>query len=145
MRGPVYMLAEAERRARVKLLVAGQTVYRDLPAEVLSEVLRVEPLLSKPLSMALEDWQERELRRFLEGRADHEAVWDSVWAAVVSVLAARSLSLTGRHGLALVARIVQGKPLSEVAALLGVDRSVASRLVDEAARGILRQGRLGWV
>ncbi len=137
--GPAVAVAEAERRARVKLLVAGQTVYRDLPAEVVAEILGVDPLLSNPLRVELEDWQLRELRSFASGELDHEAVWDAVWPAAVSVLAARGHGLSGRHAVALAARVVQGKPLSEVAALLGVERREAARLVDEALRRLLGQ------
>ncbi len=132
--GWVGAVAEAERRARVKLLVAGQTVYRDLPAEVVADILGVAPLLSNPLRVELEDWQQEELKSFMSGGLDHEAAWDAVWTAAVSVLSARSHGLGERHATALSARVVQGKPLSEVAALLGVERREAARIVDEALR-----------
>lgn len=135
---PLSAIAELEYNMRLRLLIAGQSVYRDLPAEVLVDMLRVEPLLSTVPPLGLTEWQERVLDSFLRGELDHEAAWDAVWASVVSILARRGLRLEDKEAVALVARLVQGKPLSEVAALLGVDRAEAARIVDSAARRLVR-------
>ncbi len=131
---PYSIIAEAERRMRLRLLIAGQSVYRDLPAELVAEMLSVEPLLASEPPYRLEDWQVAELEAFAEGRLDHEAAWASVWQAIVYHLASEPLALEDGMSVALAARLVQGKPLSEVAAILGVDRREAARLGDDAAR-----------
>ena len=131
---PFNVVAEAERRMRLRLLLAGQSVYRDLPAELVARLLSIEPLLSTRAPLLLEDWQVEELTAFVRGRLDHEAAWASVWQALVSYLSSHGLNLDEEHGVALAARLVQGKPLNEVAAILGVERREAARLVDEAAR-----------
>ncbi len=143
--GPLHLLAEAERRARTRLVLAGQAVYRDLPAEVVAEMLSIEPLIVSRLPLGLEDWQARDLEEFIRGYADHEAVWHAVWPVVASILVSRSMGLEGRAGIAVVARLVQGKPLSEVAAITGMGREEVFRLIENSLRVLLERVGLVWV
>ncbi len=142
LEGPLHLVAEAERRARLRLLLAGQAVYRDLPAEIVADILAQDPLLATRPPIQPEPWQVEELRGFLEGRLDHEAAWHVIWPLSVALLASRGARLERRRLVALVARVVQGKPLSEVAAILGVGREEAFRLVEEALRLLLERGAL---
>jgi len=132
------LLREASRSLTVKLLTAAASVYRDLAAEKVAELLGaaepVEPWLP------LLPHQERGLSLYLEGRVEAEQVMDAVWAATVNALASRRpLPLAGRELVAVIARIVQGKPYSDVAAILGVAQEEAVETVNSALRRMLRQ------
>jgi tRNA(Met) cytidine acetyltransferase len=129
-------LREASSAMLHKLLLAGPSVYRDLAAEKIAALIHsMEP--SRP-PLALTGSQRRMLSLYLSGEVEMEQAMDAVFiVAVVALSALRPIPLSGEKLVALVARVIQGKPLNEVAEILGVPPDDAQRLVDEAVREIV--------
>ncbi|MEB2836661.1 MAG: AAA family ATPase, partial [Desulfurococcales archaeon] len=130
---------EASSAFRVRLLLSLQSIYRDLAAERVPLILEATaPSHHRPV--ALTGDMERRLSEFLAGRLDLEQAFDAVWAAAVDCLASRSpssLGLTQREATALAARILQGKPLNDVAYTLSTTMSEAHATASQAARRLL--------
>jgi len=134
-------VAEASSNFRVRLLLSLQSIYRDVSAERIPLILEAtQPSTTKPLSPT-EDMRRR-LALFLEGAIDLEQAFDAVWASTVNCLASRSpsdLQLTREEAVALTARILQGKPLNDVAYILSTSAEEAHKLSSSAARILLKR------
>jgi tRNA(Met) cytidine acetyltransferase len=124
---------------RLRLLLSLQSIYRDVAAEKVVALLRATTP-SRAQVFNITEEQRLRLRNFLEGRIGYEQASDAVYAYIVNCLAERNLDELGlgeREAVALVARVLQGKPLDEVSDIVGVDAKEADRMVAEAARSVV--------
>jgi tRNA(Met) cytidine acetyltransferase len=138
------VVEEASSAFRVRFLLSLQSIYRDVAAERVPLILdSTSPASSVPLRLSAD--MERRLRLFLGGSIDLEQAMDAVWLLAFSCLAQRapsSLGFSGREAVALAARILQGKPLNEVAYTLGSSIEEAREASVEAARRLAEA--CGW-
>ncbi len=132
---PVVYGAECE--ARIRLLEAAGSIYRDVSAETLTLLLSQRPASCMHPGNPLTRGMASRLEAYLAGGLGLEQAFDAVSRRVREVLAGAPLPGSGREGLALVARVVQGKTLSDTAYVLGVGEDEAAGLVDEAVRRLL--------
>jgi len=126
-----------------RLLLSLPTVYRDLPAETLAHILYEQPPL--PPSRQLINIPSEALHRleaYVEGKVDYEAVWDMVFAITINIVLLEGGKLpieSWRERVAYIARILQWKPISDVAHIVGVDEREAHKLVDELGRMLVEK------
>ncbi len=128
------VVENAARAFRYRLLLTLSTTYRDLPAEIATLMLSTHlPLPKPPLQLTKE--QLRRLEKLAEGSLDVEAVSDAAYVLTVDYIAVKgSLDLEKRMAIAVVARILQGKSLDDVAAMLSTSRDEVREIV---RRGIV--------
>lgn len=132
------LLARASAGLTLKLLYAGSSVYRDLAAEKLALLLEASEPTDPPLGLTPQ--QSRMIKLFMEGGIEAEQAIDGLVIAVAKALAARRpLPLQGKELIAVIARVVQGKPYNEVASILGVTQDEAVEIVNSALRKLLSQ------
>ena len=128
---------------KARLILAASSVYRDLAAEKLAMLLKAMNPVDLPLGLT--EHQRHAVSRFLEGDVGLEQAFDGVFIAVARILAAtRDPGLGERELVAVVARILQGKPMNEVSEILGSTLEEAEELVGEALRRMLREYRDLW-
>jgi tRNA(Met) cytidine acetyltransferase len=137
------VVGEASSNFRIRFLLSLSSIYRDIDASRAALMLSVaEPAEWEPLRLTSD--MSRRLEKFIEGCLEVEQAFDAVWAAAVNCLARLDPSRTGLDGReleALTARILQGKPLNEVAYILAATTGEAGRISSEAARKLLRACR----
>jgi len=114
-----------------------------LPAETVARILYEQPRLSrlKPV-VDLPPEAVRRLEAYVEGEVDYEAVWDVVFAATINTILLQGGRLpieSWRERVAYVARVLQWKPVSDVARIVGVSEREAHRLVDDVARALVEE------
>jgi len=122
-----------------RLLVSAHSIYRDLAAEKIALILKYCNVGFKPdIKLSLE--QERRLEKYLSGELEFETVHDSVYLATLVKLAETVdySMLSDRELTGIIARVIQGKPLDEVASILGVSVDEAHEIVDNAIKRILK-------
>jgi tRNA(Met) cytidine acetyltransferase len=130
------VVAEAALAHRLRLLLAASTTYRDLPAEVLTAMLKLKlPPARPPLEPTAE--QLSRLERLARGELDVEATTDALLAAAVArTIELGFLPLDGAEAVAFVARVLQGKNLEDVASMLKLPAHEARAIVRRAATRI---------
>ncbi len=129
-------LERAARSMLLRLLLSGSSVYRDLAAEKMAALIEAMPPAEPRLGLTEE--QERMLRLYLAGEVDIEQAMDAVYIQVVRSLASkRPLPLSGRELVAVIARVVQGKPINEVASILSSGIDEAAAIVDRAVKRLI--------
>ena len=129
-------LEEASNAMLHKLMLAGSSVYRDLAAEKMVMLISASPPSRPPLGLT--DAQKRMAMLYIEGKVEMEQAMDAVLILVVKALSTiRPIPLDDREIVAAVARVIQGKPLNEVANILGVTVSKAQEIVDSAVRKLV--------
>ncbi len=136
------VVVEASRGFRARLLLSSQSIYRDVAAEKMPLLLSSSEPLEYSLPVTVD--QARRLELFLQGSIDYEQASDPVYLASVSCLARKGfeeLGLSGREAVAFTARVLQGKPLNDVAEIIGAGVEEASRIVTVAARRVAECGR----
>jgi len=82
------------------------------------------------------------LEAYVEGKVDYEAVWDMVFAITINIVLLEGGKLpieSWRERVAYIARILQWKPISDVAHIVGVDEREAHKLVDELGRMLVEK------
>ena len=129
---------EASRAFRLRLLISGHSIYRDVAAERIPTLIEATTPTDAPL--ALTEEQEKRLKAFLDGQLDYEQAHDAVYIAVTRLLARQNpteLGLDPQEAAAIVARVVQGKPLNDVASIIGKNIEEAHKLVVYALRRVL--------
>ncbi|ABM80471.1 GNAT family N-acetyltransferase [Hyperthermus butylicus] len=131
------VLTNASRRARRKLVLGAHSTYRDLAAEKTAILLRAtQPLHDAPI--VLEQLDHKALNTYMEGVVELEQVIDSAYLATASALLAGCEDrLDDRSLVALVARILQGKPIGETAEILGASVEEAQALLREALKALI--------
>ena len=134
-------VVQAVKALKLRLLLSGHSIYRDLAAEKIAQILLHTPHTVE-YRVPLTQEQRHRLELYLAGRLEYESAHDAVYPTVVSCLASlpgpRLSEVLGEEGLtALVARVVQGKPVDEVASILRKGLEEARRLVDEAVQALL--------
>ncbi|GBF09130.1 tRNA(Met) cytidine acetyltransferase TmcA [Aeropyrum pernix] len=138
------ILEKASKTLALKLALAGSSIYRDLAAEKLALLLHHTPATAPPLYLT--GIQARHLEGFLKGEVMADQAFDAVYIALLNtLLATRSWNPVEPGLVGAVARVVQGKPYSEVASIIGastVDEAVGK--VEEYIRGILEEARSLW-
>jgi len=127
----------ASGKARLKLILAAHSVYRDLAAEKIAALLTATtPPKTVPVKPTCSDI--KSLKNYINGLYDLEQVMDSAYAVAVYVLAVKpSLRLTERDITLLVARLLQGKPVQEAARIAGVDVDEAKSRLRQAMEAVL--------
>lgn len=131
------LLTQASRALRLRLLLSSSSIYRDLAAEKLVLLIPSSEPLGVDVMMLTED-QLRRLEAFRENLLDYEQASDAVYAAIVNKLARITKpDIDMKEFTALIARVIQGKPLNEVAEIIGVSESEARIIVNNAIRRIL--------
>lgn len=131
-------VARASAAFRLRLLLSARSIYRDVAAERIPTLLEATAPAEAPVSLTPE--QSERLERFLAGSIDYEQADDAVFIALVRLLAREPpsrLGLTPREAAAVVARVIQGKPLNDVASIAGASAEEAGSLVAGALRRIL--------
>lgn len=127
-----------------KLVLAGSSIYRDLAAEKLALLLHSTPPSTPPLGLTRV--QARHLEGFLKGEAMADQAFDAVYIAFANaLLATRSWNPKDPRVIGAVARVVQGKPYSEVASIMGAETvEEAVELVEGFLREVLEDARGIW-
>ncbi len=123
---------------RLRLLLSAHSIYRDVAAEKIPLLIESAAPARAPLALTPE--QAERLRMALEGVVDYEQASDAAFIAVVACLASKgplSAGLTAEEAAALAARVLQGKPLDDVAAVLGSTPHQASEVAVRALRKLL--------
>ena len=135
---------EASGEFRARLILAAHTVYRDLAAEKIVEILsatktpRDPPLLQPSPSML------SRLEECADGRLDPEQAIDAMFLAYASTLLQARVEPSAET-VYLVARLLQGKPHDEASRLAGLGEEEAYQALREACRRLytiaFREGR----
>ncbi len=138
---------ERERLARLascsllkRLVYSGSSVYRDMPAEVVAELLRGIPCWCG-LESVLDEEDSRRLRLFLEGRLAYESVHDTL-LRLFPVLHSGCIyhRLGPREATLLALLVVQGKPVYEAERLLGLEPREAEEVLRRVYGGAQASG-----
>lgn len=131
------IVEEAVRAFKWRLLVSAHSVYRDLAAEKLAMMLKHMDVSVKP-PIGLSDEQLRRLEAYLRGEVEYESAHDAIYLATLRRLAESGVPpLPDGHLVAIVARVIQGKPLDEVSSIVGLPPERVAELVNEALRMML--------
>ncbi len=131
------VVGEASKTLTLRLLLAAPSVYRDLAAEKMASLLRSTSRAS--FRAELLPSQRMALEKYLRGELDLEQVMDVVLIETIRVIAGeRPIPLEDTELVAVIARVVQGKPLNEVASIIGESMEEAMRIVDRALKRLLR-------
>ncbi len=123
------LVEEAACRFQKRLALTLSTVYRDLEAEVVADLAEgLVKCSSTPVSVG--DEMLARLTRVLEGSEELEYAYDVALALAANALAAGHLSiLSYQERLAVVAAVLQGKPITETARILGLDLEATRRIL----------------
>ncbi|MCE4616774.1 MAG: GNAT family N-acetyltransferase [Aeropyrum sp.] len=130
------LLERASKTLARKLVLAGSSVYRDLAAEKIARLLLSTPPQKGGLVMT--EVQRRHLEMFLRGESMLESVFDAVFIAIAEILLnERRIDIDSRLLAGIIAKVVQGKPYSEVASILGVGLDEAVDVIDSGLRKLI--------
>ncbi|HIC98532.1 MAG TPA: tRNA(Met) cytidine acetyltransferase [Pyrodictiaceae archaeon] len=134
----------------VRLVYSGASVYRDLPAEKIAEILAKQPCVQIDIGdpWKLTTYQYLRLERFLKGEDYPEHVMDAM--LILTALAAHKCRLKTfdvNHLTILASFVIQGKPTWEVVKVVGVSeeqlievlRKIAKKLASELIREVLEK------
>ena len=138
----VPLVSELVSDFRRRLVLAGSSLYRDVPAEVLAAVLSsCPPWYREPEAKApqLSRHALHRLKRVISG--DYPELAQDAAVILAAHAAPRCSSvreLEGRELIALTATVVQGKPVWEAADILGVDAGTVEALVRSALAKLSR-------
>ncbi len=132
-----HYVEEALREFKVRLLTCLMSVYRDLSAEVVASVLK-SIRVSVSMRIELTRNQEKRLEMYLNRRILLESAMDAIYLATLKKLCeSPSVNLNFSELVAVIAYVLQGKPLDDVAAALRADIETAKATVDRAVRKLL--------
>ncbi len=137
-------VALAECEARIRLLEAAPSIYRDVSAETMALLLSVDPTGCRHPGNPLSPGMKARLEAYQAGGLELEQAFDAVSRVARVVLAGRGHGLGEKEAQALAARVLQGKTVSDTAYILGTGEEEASRIVDRALRKLLA-GWSGWL
>ena len=130
----VETVNEASCAMKERLLEAAQSIYRDLAAEKILEMLQAwHPC---DYNECISPRQARRLKLYQQGSLDLEQAIDPI----VKALRRHYMENKPRGGLGdllAIARVIQGKPWDEAAGIAGLGIEEAARILDEALRSIL--------
>ena len=130
-------LSKALPEVKLRLLLGLHDVYRDLPSEYAVEALRSLADVRCRFDVELSPGQSRRLELFLAGRVRYEAASDAVYLLAVKRMCSGWFPSQHQEALAIVSRVLQGKPMDDVASLLRTSIERAQRIVEEAARRLV--------
>jgi len=136
-------IVKAAKAFLYRLLLSLPTIYRDIPAETVARILYEQPPLtpSKQL-ISLPPELTCRLKAYVEGKVDYEAVWDALFATTINIILLKGGRLpveSWRERVAYIARVLQWKPISDVARIVGVAEHEAHKLVDEVGRMLVEK------
>ena len=133
------MIDNVVRVFKWRLLLLAHSIYRDLAAEKIALILKHCHVTVNP-TIKLSEEQERRLKGYLSGKLEFESAHDAAYLAVLNELAKRQEldDIDNKHLIGIIARVVQGKPLDEVANILEVPVDEAQGIVDEGIRELLK-------
>ncbi len=128
----------AAREFKRRLLLCLASIYRDVEAEHVYTMLLGLEQFNAGLKTDLTNAQMTRLRAFLAGKILHEQALDAIYAKLLEIASGRWLaSLSKKHAIAVIARVLQGKSMDLVASALATDVKEAEEIVDEALRTVL--------
>jgi len=138
------VFAAASREARRKLVLAAHGVYRDLAAEKIATLIKATTPWHRP-PLAPGPAEARALAYYIKGYYELEQVMDSAYIVLASALLANGVinMFTLKELTAVVARILQGKPIKETAGILGMGVQEAQNLIRDAVRKALTVAAVG--
>ena len=121
---------------KLRLLLGLHDVYRDLPSEYAADALLSLRDVRCPFQPELTPGQARRLELFLSGRVRYEAASDAIYLLAIRRICSGWLPSDHRALLALVARVLQGKPMDDVASLVKASIEGAQRIVEHVAKSV---------
>jgi tRNA(Met) cytidine acetyltransferase len=137
----IKAVSEASKELRLRLLLSSFSIYRDLAAEKVVEIIdHSEKFKEDIIYLKPSESSGRRLKLYLEGILDYEQVSDIVYVIISRCLLTKNLSelLNRREAIAVVARVLQGKPLDEVSKILSEDLENTNKEVNEAIKRVLK-------
>lgn len=117
-----------------RLIYGGASVYRDLPAERIAEILAKQPCVQEDVEAPwqLTTYQRLRLERFLEGKDYPEYAIDAILILIALAAIKCKLKMLNMNQLtALASFVIQGKPAWEVARLIGVSEEQLAEILRE--------------
>ena len=123
---------EASSVFRVRLLVTLQSIYRDLPAERVPQL--IEATSPSGIRLELTGNQVERLRACASGLIDPEQAWDALLLGTVKLLSASNSiwdNLGDKEKVFIAARLLQGKNSDEAAAIAGVQPGDSSKIIKD--------------
>lgn len=121
-------VSEASGVFRVRLLLASHTIYRDVEAEKIAEILRATSKPGETPTLAPTKEMLDRLQRCAQGVLEAEQAWEAIYLAVANRFAKEDLP-SGAEGVYIVSRILQGKPDGEALKVSGLDGRRARSLL----------------
>ncbi len=113
-----------------RLVYSGSSIYRDMPAEVVTLLLRGIPCWCRAPRCLIDEEDLIRLRLFIEGRLAYESVHDVLLRATLLLHSECMFHRLGEREAMLVALlVVQGKPVYEAEKLLGVEPRAAEEIL----------------
>ncbi len=132
------VVEQAARIFKKRLLLSAHNIYRDLAVEKIARILK-SLNIQVDMGIRLLDEDLVRLEKYYQKETLYETVHDVLFKLTLMVLASRKEPpIRNRYLFAVVARTLQGKPLEEVAKILGISKVEAEHIVDEAHRMIVK-------
>ncbi len=126
-------------RFRSHLLWSSHVVYRDLAVEKIHKILSssISTSLSR-VGLCLTEDDISRLKAYSEYMGLHESYYDVLHKLVLISLAEGIKALDEKEELAIIARSLQGKPMHDIANILGVKVDEVKELVERAYRKLAK-------
>ena len=126
-------------RFKSHLLWSLHVVYRDLAVEKIHKVLSsLTPTSSSRVGLCLTKDDLSRLKAYLEYKGLHESYYDVLHKLVLISLAEGVKVLDEKEELAVIARSLQGKPINDVASILGLGVDEVKELVEKAYKKLAK-------
>ncbi len=121
------------------LLLALHSIYRDVAAENIADIIMAATSLGKALSIEPSLEEVRHALQVLETDKEHlEQVASTIYLAALSLLPGSATRLAREELVALIAYILQGKPLNDVANILGLPLHATREKIAQAVTKLLQ-------
>ena len=132
------LIAVAKDMVR-RLLLAGHTLYRGVPAEIMATLLEGDKKLSQKPLAELSPEQLHRVKLVLSHQLDVEAALDAYWLLLVNTaLGNGGLGLLDRdERVVAIARVIQGKSLRDLIALTNKDAETVKMLLYSALEKLI--------
>ncbi len=137
------LVTEAASEFARRLLASLPTTYKTLPASTVAAILTMQaPLPPQPPTAKLSKGQQRRLSMYLSSQLDYESASDAVYLAVVNKLLELGFKspLSPEDTLLLVARVLQGHSLHDVASWLRTSEEEVNERLRRAVQNLIGVG-----
>ncbi len=128
-----------------RLLLAGHTLYRGLPAETMSLLLLGSKRLAQNALSELTPEQMHRVKLVIEGKIDVESALDAYWLLLVNTALKNGglRFLDNDERLVVAARLLQGKTLRDLVAITRSDSETIKRLMLKALEKLIENSQAG--